>query len=481
MTLAILFAYSLEQSKQLDRIEIEDNSTRAKLNNPVDKQPLTVIERADKIDTEQLKEKIRNAIEKPTIESLSILWFDYFSTNENYQEVLLPFVKQEGILKLISTFTEDDWSNWSNMRTRHTENQSEIGKFVSNIRIVNPELGLYFDSAAFLLSAVYAQTINGELFFIDESFNNYLEQKKLYIESDKIDSIINDKILISNLEKVRLHAINAYLRSNSGDLSSQLLVVLGVAPKQYDQQILVSFMNLLYRVIFSATSAFRLEILQDKIVLDTFHTYANFDSGIRRALARLYLIGSIDAVEVGEKETAKIFFEQSRALRSGIINDVLVKNFILDTSKKLEKKVSGSSGTRNVLFDKLTEVFGSFDESNEDEKTNVDKNFSKESILNNQSKEVAEINPAAIITRDIPVIIPSIEEAVTEVETSVSAGLGGVLLGLFILVIISIFGMFVWRILFLKNEVRNQIATKKSNNEADNFDDQEPAKKTSNY
>jgi hypothetical protein len=308
------------------------------------------------LDQEQRLNILKKALDEGSNESLELLRPEYLEEIPNYYETILPNLKLAALESFFKRFGDRDWKSWSEGMT---SDPSLARIFVNDLLVINLDLGRFLDTSGHLLHGMYLSISNGEPYSIEEDlsylvqnssevFKNQLEQG-LSVESIFDSQILEDPIIMLSFERVEVELIKQFFKSRPESYAQKLALFAKLDSRAADHESSLMLAGLLRKISMEASMHFRANVFPIVVSSNSLENWAKIDSRVARALAEFYLVGSIDAAQVGRENLArKLLLKSLDASPEPVASQHAVRKFIeagVDNQgsafKQVVAKVSG--------------------------------------------------------------------------------------------------------------------------------------------
>lgn len=298
-------------------------------------------------------ELVARALESGTMSDLQLLKSDQLRQLPDYRNGIVPTMKRAGIGGLLSRFVESDWLDWPRANSSVQGGPSAARAYIDDIRVVNPELARYLETAALLFQALYLKTSQGlpftlreELYAISRSAERLLEYRKAKAIPARqlLDlEIGQDSLFVRELERKRADFVLLYTKEHPDEIQKNFTLLLGLEPSYAGDEVLRSLTNILRRFALEGSPKFRDQILREAAESSAMQELLKRDLRIRKAVAELYLIGVIDALEQADTRRAMLYLNESVSVQPGLRSQELLAQAIrrraADTAEAIPEPV----------------------------------------------------------------------------------------------------------------------------------------------
>lgn len=291
------------------------------------------------------RSRLEQAIQEGTLDSMQLLSPQILRGLPDYRSVTLPVVKESLLLALIAKFSEQDWIDWPRAAFAHRNGPTPARSFVDDVRIVNSDLGRYLETAGYLFHVLYLRSMQGEPVNLREEALNLTRNAERILANRKVRAvparallepeIVSDTVFVREFERKRGDFILFYAAEHPQELERQLILLLGLDGNFATAEHLTSIADILRTSALSGSPRFRDRVLRLTVESPSVQLFIERSPRIRRALAELYLIGVVDALEEHDTRRALLFLNQSIAVQPGLRAQELLAKSIQSNADKL--------------------------------------------------------------------------------------------------------------------------------------------------
>lgn len=277
------------------------------------------------------------ALQLATSQSLQQLREEELKKLPDYPLVILPALKSEALEKLLKSFTRIDWEDW--FRSSRIQ-PTPARLFIDNISFVHPTLGIFLESSAQILHGLFLNTEAGKQFnqteYLQgiiknaEEVTRFRRQRAIPARLLFSTEVLQDPVFISVLERERGRLIAAYIMVRPDEIQTNLELVHDVDAAYAPEQLFSVLEQSLADLVTRASSGVRREVLEEELERRKFENFGNFHPGVRRALAQLFAVGAIDALEEGDTRSATFYLRESLGIQSGLQSQSLVGKLLAE-------------------------------------------------------------------------------------------------------------------------------------------------------
>lgn len=348
-TLGVFLAFSLAFTLQYFTGSTTDSAPpRARLLNPppeaaptVETKPTPTVDTTNPLfdaAPQDRPELIARALDSGTMADLQLLKSEQLRQLPDYRNGIVPTMKRAALSGLLSRFVESDWLDWPRANSSLQGGPSSARGYIDDIRVVNPELARYLETAALLFQALYLKTSQGlpfllreELYAISRSAERLLEYRKARAIPARqlLDlEIGQDSLFVRELERKRADFVLLYTKEHPEEIQKNFTLLLALDPSYATDEVLRSLTNILRRFALEGSPKFRDQILREGAESAAMQELLKRDVRVRKAVAELYLIGVIDALEQADTRRAMLYLNESVSVQPGLRSQELLAQAI---------------------------------------------------------------------------------------------------------------------------------------------------------
>ncbi len=323
---------SLEIYRDLDREPLATNfqtNTTGKSNKPVygapgsERDPLFGSDLAKPTELEVLE----LALERGDARSLQVLREEVLENKSNYRSDILPALESMVLAEILLRFRSQDWKEWAEIGVAGGAEMTPARSFVENISGVNTELGIFADTAGHLMHRLYLRTESGS------SFDLKLELQDLINNADSLvgvransyvpaaylfsPSIISNQSFISALESKRCQFFAKFVEARPDWVEKQINLLGELEVRRCDPVVESKVAGIINRVSRNGSKSLRQNLFRDAELITKLRAYAKTSDVIKKRMASLYSARSIDYLEAGSFEEAKVNLRTAEKLYPG--------------------------------------------------------------------------------------------------------------------------------------------------------------------
>ncbi|MCC6933165.1 MAG: hypothetical protein IT292_07920 [Deltaproteobacteria bacterium] len=292
------------------------------------------------------------ALKAGSAESLQILNIETVSKDKVYQDNI-AVLKQLALDTMVKKFTANDWNSWASSLAIGGGNMSEAARYVENIRTVNQPLGIFLDTAAFLLSGAKTTISQGKDFdagrYLATIVSQFELSHHLYPELSLAEvynlGILNDYVFLKILEQEKCRLTEEFIQNVPSKPKSALKLVRSLSPQYCGPYLPKKVLEMIVRVAKEASPSLRLKIASDHALMDNFEMMAATNTELRKAMAQFYVIVGIDALNATDTVHARLYHQASVRLAENISG----QGMLMMAIERLEKQLDVTSPEDQLL------------------------------------------------------------------------------------------------------------------------------------
>lgn len=287
------------------------------------------------------------ALSVGTPESMQRLRAVNLKEREDYQQSVVPSLKREALRGLINRFVAIDWRDWPRANYNNGGRPTIARDFINNLLIVHLELGNYLETAAILIHRAYLSTSRGAPYDIRSDLRTVYSQSEQILSYRRRSGestrpivaleIDTDTIFAEFFAKVLSDLVARYIKDHPDQVVTILALLPQLDPQTVSAQFEEAITGFLRRVAVDGTPKLRDRVLSNQLCLELFKAIGKGNRGLRRTLAELYVVASLDALERGEQERSVEMLRDSAAIEPGLRSQILVGNYISQVRDKSEQ------------------------------------------------------------------------------------------------------------------------------------------------
>lgn len=231
------------------------------------------------------------------------------------------------LAEILLRFKSIDWKEWAEIGVAGGSKMTPARSFVENISGVNTELGIFADTAGHLMHRLYLRTESGS------SFDLKLELQDLINNADSLvgvransyvpaaylfsPSIISNQSFVSALESKRCQFFAKFVEARADWVEKQINLLGELEFSRCDPVVESKVAGIINRVSRNGSKSLRENLLRDNKLVSKLETYAQTSEVVKKRMASLYSARSIDFLEAGSFEEAKVNLRTAEKLYPG--------------------------------------------------------------------------------------------------------------------------------------------------------------------
>jgi hypothetical protein len=254
-----------------------------------------------------------------------------------YRSTILPLLEREGFDSLLSRFRQIDWMNWPMSSFAVDGGPTDARQYVDRISAVNSELGRFLETAARLVHSVYVSTRKGQSFSEQDKLHELLAGAdrqpvdaniRTALARTMLDAqILQNPIFQRRFEQLRSQFVLSYLQSHPDEVLRSFQLLLSAHFNENDM-LSSALLMLLRRFTLDASAKFREQIFDIIHQSLNIQIAAKSDAQLQRALAELYLVGAMDALEADDRQRAAIYLDESQGYNSDLKGQEILTEYL---------------------------------------------------------------------------------------------------------------------------------------------------------
>ena len=283
-------------------------------------------------------QRLLDALDEGSLESVSVVRSEFLYTIPNYQSVLLPALKERALKNLLRRFSVLDWQDWPRAAFAIDNGPTMARAYVNDVGFVNRDLGVVLETAAQLFHRLYLATKYGKVFDLDEGMRSVLNDAELLVQNrgDRglpaqyffTPSLIVDPIFVREFERERGRLVTEYARQHPDAVAQTVALVNSLRAEYVEPAVYPVVINVLNRVSRDGSAQFRKELVASEESGKILAGFGREDSRVAEALAHLFAVSAVDALEKKELLRAKQLLVESIVTRPGLPVQKQVHGFL---------------------------------------------------------------------------------------------------------------------------------------------------------
>ncbi|MBL7662901.1 hypothetical protein JNK13_09145 [bacterium] len=300
--------------------------------------------------------QLQRAIESASPTALAAIKTSQLDQHQDYETKILPALKTTALNTMLTKFNSYDWEDWRNETRREP---SEARAFVDDVLLVNKPLGIFLETTAHLLSGLYHTTTQG-MVFKEEVYLNDLIDRAEEVMKNRVEKALPGRAFLSNrtlqdpifrrqFETERSRLVAQFVAANRAEVSLLLPLINSVEPRYAASEFIAELQHFGLFVATRASVALRQEILDAEQSSGFLRRYAENFPELKKTLAQVYVIGSIDALDRSDPANAILYLNDSRTFVDGLPEQTMVEELLRTSqgapSVETQAATSGTSLT----------------------------------------------------------------------------------------------------------------------------------------
>lgn len=271
---------------------------------------------------------MRAALAAGTYESFQALRSDALALLPDYHSTVLPQLKPAALNEFLRRFNDRDWREWPVSFDKKTKIFSTARLYVDDLRLANPELARYLETAGLLLHGLYQSMRSGRPYNASAELYYALQNAEQIFAGRTVSAvpartlldaeIVNDKSFQEKLEGYRGELAAGYYARYPDQLETGLKLFLQLQPVQCSRRVLTSFGRLLLDLSLRTTPKYRENAANMLIKATTTTEFLKAEPALGEPLAQFYLLTALDALQRSDRERARGLLELSSAAKPGL-------------------------------------------------------------------------------------------------------------------------------------------------------------------
>lgn len=297
---------------------------------------------------DELVRLVQAAAREATSKSLERLQRDALKTVPNYQNEILPVLKKESLLVLLRRFSDSDWTDWPRASFILEGNPTPARTYVNDVFIVNEDLGRFLETAALLFYITYASGSEGKIISPEQALERVFAQSnrllayrapKAIPPRDMLDpEILSLSFVRERFKQLQNSLVLRFIRNHPGEYQLHFELLSGLSDDAVNAETNEVLAELLQRFSLEASPKFREEILKRVRSGQALSESVRTNSRVARALAHLFLVGTLDALDAGEPRKASLYLDESYAYDPRLPSQEVVASALRQAHAQLLQK-----------------------------------------------------------------------------------------------------------------------------------------------
>ena len=304
---------------------------------------------------EDLLRAIQAAAREGSSRSLERLNGKALANLPEYHQEVLPILKKETLQVLLRRFSESDWTDWPRSSFVLEGSPTPARTYVNDVFIVNEDVGRFLETAALLLYVSYSSAAEGKIIQPEKALERVFSQSDRLMAYRSAKSIapremLDPEILSLPFVKERLKQIQSslvmrYIRAHPNDYSLLFDLLAQLPNETVSSEVNDALADLLQRFSLEASAQFRREILDKILSGHSIAERSRSDARVSRSLAHLFLMGVVDALEVGDMRRADLYLDESYSFDPHLPAQDMVAEAIREANSKALLKAKDEKST----------------------------------------------------------------------------------------------------------------------------------------
>ncbi len=297
---------------------------------------------------EEVLQAVQQAAREGSTRSLERLNGKALSQMPEYRTDILPILKNESLTVLLRRFSESDWVDWPRSSFILEGSPTPARTYVNDVFIVNEDLGRFLETMALLFHVSYSAATEGKILQPEAALERVFAQAdrllayrtpKAIPARNMLDpEALSNPFVIDRLKQVRSGLVLRYLRAHPKEYMLQFELLSRLPNESVNSEVNEALANLLHRFSLEASPTLRKDLLEQVLSAHAVAERARADGRVSRALAHLFLMGVVDALEANDARRADIYLDESYNLNPHLpAQDVVADAIRQVNAKALEK------------------------------------------------------------------------------------------------------------------------------------------------
>lgn len=280
---------------------------------------------------------LARALDEGTAESLELLRKEHLRVIPDYRRRLLPRLRYLALESLFRRFSDADWRSWPVGALTVEGERTDARYFVDQVVAINSEIGRSLETASHLLHGMYVSISAGTPYAMKEDLQYLVlnanevfgarSDAKTPIEPAFDPMILKDPAVNLSFEQVRAELTKQFVREHPKQVEAKVALILDLDERAADSVIVDELRKTLHVLSLHASAQFRAELLPSLVDSEMLVMLAKREGGLARALANLYVVGVIDALDAGRTTLAQKLLVRSEGTYSGLRAQKLLRSY----------------------------------------------------------------------------------------------------------------------------------------------------------
>ncbi|MFN8389152.1 MAG: hypothetical protein U0136_02540 [Bdellovibrionota bacterium] len=334
----------------------------------------------EQLDPQKRMSLLVQALREGSLSSLQELQDRQISLLPGYRETVLPRLRAEGLDALLGRFRQVDWLSWSLSSFAVDGGPTEARLFVDRVSAVNNELGSFLETAAEMFHGVFLATKQGREFSPQDYLDSLLQSSErsesdpkrapAALPRESIDALIlHDTTFVERFEALRSQLVISYVQSHPSDTLTSFSLLLSTPPSVRSDVVVEALLMLLRRFTLEASPKFRAQVFDIVQRSLTLRLLVKREPAMRRSLAELYLMGSMDALESDDRRRAAVYLDESQSYTTGLKGQEILSEYLKSVAQT--PKSAAPSESQSTQAEPAKEASAKGDETSEKERPSL--------------------------------------------------------------------------------------------------------------
>lgn len=310
----------------------------------------------NRASSEQRLSVLRKSLGDGTLESLQLVRPEFLRVLPGYKEQLLPTLKEIALVNLLKRFTESDWSAWQTSSVSDAGAPSAARIYLNDLLFINPDIGRFLETAAQLFHGLYISIRSGnpydveeDLYFLFSTAEEIFSGRQTAALPARLlldPNILSEPSFVKMFEKKRAELTIESATRDPNDVEKMIFLLAGIKPRFTTLELVQRIQEGIIRVSIEGSKGLRSVVVKRLLERGELDPYIQRYSGVRRALAELYLVSAVDALESNDRELAAALLDRSEALVKGLKAQAVLRKYLTEepeVSPSTEKQTADNS------------------------------------------------------------------------------------------------------------------------------------------
>ena len=289
-------------------------------------------------------DELRSAIESSDPSALKYLRLEFLASIPDYQTAIIPVVRKSLLDELLFRFTDTDWRNWPQSYVLLNGGPTRAREFVTNVLVINRDLGVFLETAALLFHGLYRATEIGMPYDVRAGVRSIVENAENLVPG-KPDPSVSARLMLSSIivlepnfvelfERERCRLVDNYITTNVKEVENQVRLIASVSSGSCSPNMFLDIAGVLSRVTTEASVRYRQALLDQELETRTLDGFAQRDQRVREELASLYATTSEELLKENDLNRARKYLGESIGLSGGVMESANLNELFALVSKK---------------------------------------------------------------------------------------------------------------------------------------------------